>query len=349
VTIAELLASAGYRTGAVTDGGFVSQRFGLAQGFDYFHEDHSDLRAAFAAERALSFLDADDGRPVFLFVHTYQTHKPYAVSDETRRLLGERLGIQGQFQEAEDRLMELIGRGTHIPADPAQAEEARALVQKTQAHYWGVVADLDREFGDFLRTLEERRWFDHGWLVFTSDHGEAFGEHGEINHGFTVFEEKLRIPLLIAGPGIVPHPIDHPASQVDLAPTFADMAGVPRRPEWRGESLLSIARDRAVFSFGLDPEGTISVVEGSRKVIGYEVERAVDESRVLGAFDLALDPGEQHRVPDDREAWPRDMLHRFGPEFQRFFQPIVEGRSALLDQQDLDELRKLGYVDGFDE
>jgi arylsulfatase A-like enzyme len=349
VTIAELLASAGYRTGAVTDAGFVSQRFGLAQGFAYFHEDRSDIRAAFAAERALSFLDADDGRPVFLFVHTYQTHKPYAVSDETRRLLGERLGIQRPFQEIEDRLRALVGQGNRIPADPAQAEEARALALETQPHYWGVVADLDREFGAFVEALEGRRWFENGWLVFTSDHGEAFGEHGEIDHGFTVYEEKLRIPLLIAGHGITPRAVDHPASQLDLAPTVADMAGVPRRPEWRGESLLSLARDRAVFSFGLDPEGTISVVEGSRKVIGYEVDRAVDGKRILGAFDLALDPGEKVRVPEDRESWPRDMLRRHGSELERFFQPIVEARSAQLDQKDLDELNRLGYVDGFDE
>jgi len=348
VTIAELLSSAGYRTGAVTDAGFVSQRFGLAQGFGFFHEDRSDLRASFAAERALSFLDADDGRPVFLFVHTYQAHKPYAVSDETRRLLGERLGIQGSFDEIESRLMELIPEGTHLPADPAQAEEARALVRQTQAHYWGVVADLDREFGTFQRALAERRWFEHGWLAFTSDHGEAFGEHGEINHGFTVYEEKLRIPLLIEGPGISPRVIDHPASLLDLAPTLADIAGVPRREEWRGESLLSLARDRAVFSFGLDPRSTIAVVDGSRKVIGFEVDRAVDDKRILGAFDLALDPGELRCVPTEHEAWPREMLRRFGPEFEHFFQPIVEGRSAQLDQEDMDELHKLGYVDGFD-
>jgi hypothetical protein len=349
VTIAEMLAGAGYRTGAVTDGGFVSERFGFAQGFDYFNEDRSGLSTAFSAQRALAFLDADDGRPVFLFVHTYHVHKPYRVSDETRRLLGERLGIQGNFDDIDKRLMELIQHGTHFPADPVQAEEAEELARQTRPHYWGAVADLDREFGAFQRALEERGWFDHGWLIFTSDHGEAFGEHGEVSHGFTVYEEKLRIPFLLKGPGISPRVIDHPASLVDLAPTVAGLAGVPPREEWRGESLLSLARDRAMFSFGLDPQSTIAVVEGSRKVIGYEVERAVDENRILGAYDLALDPGEQRCVPEDREAWPRDMLRRFEPDFERFFKPIVEGRSAQLGAGDLDELHKLGYVDGFNE
>ena len=347
-TIAEMLSAAGYRTGAITAAGYVSHRFGFDQGFAYFNEDRAGLDASIAAQRALGFLDADDGRPVFLFVQTYETHKPYLVSAETRERLGARLGIQGEFAEIEGRLKALTGDGSRLPADPTVAAAASAVVRETRAHYFGAVADLDRAFGLLHGALGERGWFEHGWLVFTSDHGEAFAEHGEITHCGTVFEEKIRIPLVIKGPGTAPRVIDQSASLVDMVPTLADITGLAKRPEWMGESLLSLAQDRPVFSFGLGPSSTIAVIEGSRKVIGYEVERTVDAHRILGGFDLRLDPLEQQPVGNEAEAWPRDMLRRFGPELERSFQPLVEGRPAQLGQQDLEELHKLGYVDGFD-
>ena len=81
-TIAESLGRAGYRTGAITDGGLVSQVHGFGEGFQWFDEEHTTLEATLS--RARSFLDAADGRPTFLFVQTYYTHAPYEVSEETR-------------------------------------------------------------------------------------------------------------------------------------------------------------------------------------------------------------------------------------------------------------------------
>lgn len=366
--IAELLSAAGYRTGAITGSGFVSRRFGFAQGFDFFHEDSRDLATfdfteratgasaadagrdaggrwtvAAACEAAERFLDADDGRPLFLFVHTYLTHKPYLVSAETRQ----RLGIRGDFAEIEVRLRAAIGDSVRLPDDAARAESVLAIVRETQAHYRGVVADLDRDLGVFHRALERRGWFEHGWLVFTSDHGEAFGEHGEVTHGGTVFEEMTRIPLLIQGMGTEARVVDESASLVDLTPTLADMAGLRPRPEWVGTSLLELARDRPVFSYGLGKESTIAVVVGSHKVIGFETGGAVDVQRVLGAFDLVLDPGERTNLAEERASWADEMLRAFAPELERTFVPVVTVREAQLDAGDVEELRDLGY--GFDE
>ncbi|MCZ6596084.1 MAG: sulfatase-like hydrolase/transferase, partial [Planctomycetota bacterium] len=81
-TLAEHLQRAGYRTGAVTDSVYVSHAYGLDQGFEWFRERWIDLETTLAAVRA--FLAADDGRPVFLFVHTYETHVPYDVDARTR-------------------------------------------------------------------------------------------------------------------------------------------------------------------------------------------------------------------------------------------------------------------------
>jgi arylsulfatase A-like enzyme len=344
-TIAELLSAQGYRTGAITDSGIVSRRFGFDQGFAYFHEDATTLEDT--VERALAFLDADDGRPVFLFVHTYRTHVPYRVSEATRRSFGEALGITGEFAAIERGLLDLARERGHeavdlegLSLDLIRSQEASSAIEELRAHYLGGVADLDQGFGDLQRALEERRWFEHGWLVFTSDHGEAFGEHAEITHGKTAFEEQARIPLLIRGGGLAPRVVDLSASLVDLAPTLAEMAGLARHPAWVGASLLSLERDRPVLSFGGPSRSTFAVIEGARKVFGYEVDGAVDRERILGAFDLARDPAERVDAAANGEAWPAEMLRRFGPEVERALVPMVESRPARLSPEDLEELRK---------
>lgn len=104
-TVAERLSRAGYRTGAFTDGGFVSSTFGLDQGFDVFveiTEDLKDLDRLLAQARA--FLEQDDGRPTFLFVQSYRAHWPYTVSAETRAALGERLGLDDSAEELFDQI-----------------------------------------------------------------------------------------------------------------------------------------------------------------------------------------------------------------------------------------------------
>ena len=352
-TIAEMLSSQGYRTGAITDSGVVSRRFGFDQGFEYFDEENSTLEAT--VERALSFLDADDGRPAFLFVHTYRTHHPYRVSDETRERFGALLGISGDSTGVLRKLHDLVQEHDpdvaldvrRLPPMALRTEAAISTIRQLRAHYLGGVADLDRGFGEFHRALEDRRWFEHGYLVFTSDHGEAFAEHGEITHGETVFEEKIRIPLVIKGKGLSPRVIDDAASLVDLTPTLAELAHLSARPEWAGESLLSLGRDRAVFSFGLHADATLAIIEGSRKVIGFRVDRSIDERRFLGAFDLVRDPGELSDVSASAEPWPRELLQRFRPHIEHLLVPLVDAQPPGLTQEDLDELSKLGYADEF--
>ena len=264
-TVAERLRAAGYRTGAVTDHAFVSSTFGLAQGFEWFDEEWSDL--ADMQRGVERFLAADDGRPIFLFVHTYRTHIPYHVSDETRELLGEHLGLRGDWDS-------LLAEGDEIQARFGSAyehtEEFARFRDGYEALYRGGVADLDRGFETLRLELAERGLLESGYLLFTSDHGEGFWEHGIAGHGVGMYEEHLRIPLLIAGGTLEPRVVSAAATHVDLAPTLTALAQLGPSPAWQGVNLLALEQDRAALSFQCsmwDDPSTMSVVSGDRKIV----------------------------------------------------------------------------------
>ena len=344
-TIAERLRAAGYRTGAVTDHGFVTSTYGLAQGFERFDQEWGDLERTLAAAR--EFLDADDGRPAFLFVHTYRTHVPYVVSEATRRRLGERLGLAGDVDYATlQPLIERIPRELDPDAIPPEvADVVRGLV----ALYRGTAADLDQGFEQLRLELERRGLLPGGALVFTSDHGEGIFEHGSAGHGDWLWEGNTRVPLLIAGAGVAPGSVEHAASSVDLPRTIAALAGVEPAPEWEGTDLLALDADRPALVFQCLESGApsrVALVDGARKLIAAEDLAALRAGTVEHAYDLAADPEERIDLSGSGATWPAEHLRTLAPRLAPAFAPRFEAAGVELAPEDLEGLRALGYMGG---
>jgi arylsulfatase A-like enzyme len=340
-TIAEALAEAGWRTGAVTDAVYVSRRFGFDQGFAWFDETNSGLASTF--ERVRAFLAGDDGRPTFLFVQTYATHTPYEVSAETRAAWRETLGdgLDSDFQAIFDAMAE-----KELTEDMPAGEMAVFLdrVAKLEALYRGGVVDFDRAFGAFHGELTQAGLLDDAVLLFLSDHGESFFEHGTIYHKGSVMEEQTRVPLFLHGAGIEPRAVDHPVSLIDVVPTIADLAGLEARPDWEGSSLLSLATDRPVYLFECTdrPGSTWGVVEEGVKWVGYEAE----PGGVHGVFDLLRDPGEKDDLSATDPGRVDALTRRHREAVERLFTPRHDAAAAELDLEALQGLEDLGYLGG---
>jgi len=177
-TITELLERRGYRTAAITDSGFFTIAFGMDQGFSWFEENqNADWDLDHTIDEAVRFLEQDDGRPVFLVVHTYRTHAPYRQGPEADATAWDQL-MEEAFRMLDERRAE-GARGD------LKREVLLTFKDRLEALYLAGVADLDRGFGRFLEELEERHVLDEGFLIFTSDHGEALGENGDVLHGRT--------------------------------------------------------------------------------------------------------------------------------------------------------------------
>jgi len=343
-TLAERLAEAGYRTGAVTDSVIVSHRYGMDQGFAWFDE-LPPLEGGLdeTVRRAVGFLEAADGRPSFLFVQTYRTHLPYRVDPDTLAAHAERLGIEGRAERLHEELAALERELATRARTPADEQRLGRLVRSLHGHYLGGVIDLDRGVERFAGELGRLGLWDRGYLLFTSDHGEAFYEHGFAYHTDKVYDELCRVPLLLHGPGLEPAPSPAQVSLLDVAPTLAELAGIAADPTWLGRSLLGPADDRPTFLFECqEPErSTVAVVEGMRKAIGTEAPGALERGDVLAAFELEADPAERASVAGS--AWPRELLRRRAEELRLLLEPLVAPEAADLDAGELDELRALGY------
>ncbi|MAB78329.1 MAG: hypothetical protein CMJ89_03145 [Planctomycetes bacterium] len=339
VTLAEHLRRSGYRTCAVTDSAFVSRAYGMDRGFEWFEEaEHAlrDLRSTLAAADEL--LARDDGRPIFLFVHTYRTHEPYRLGPE------EDTGPRDEFQE---RVAQAL-RAWDGKADPS--ERFAAFSEELMSLYRGGATALDARFGEWYSTLLERGFFERGYLAFTSDHGEAFGEHGQRGHGRMPHDEKVRIPFFLHGGDLSPRRVSVGVSLVDLAPTMSALAGLSAPDTWIGRPLLALQEQRPVFSFNWNEEGTyFAVTSGTRKLLARspaDVEPAYvfSEEYLLEAYELSEGSGETDNVLGEA-AWSQELLYECAPLWRRLARPQASVSQVEVSGDLAEKLRALGYGD----
>jgi choline-sulfatase len=186
-TLADALAQRGLTTAAFVAAFPLDRRFGLIKGFQTYG-DHLPR--------------GDDGRP--------------ANERPGQMVVDDALGWLQQHRA--DRFFLWV----HLFEPHAPYGDARTG-RPLQARYADDVAEADRQVGRLLNALGEAA--SSTVVVLTADHGEAFGEHGEIAHSIFVYDTTLRVPLLIAGPGLDPRTVDAPVSLVDLAPTITKQLG----------------------------------------------------------------------------------------------------------------------------
>ncbi|MES1176851.1 MAG: sulfatase-like hydrolase/transferase [Myxococcales bacterium] len=189
----------------------------------------------------------------------------------------------------------------------------------SRQRYDGEVAFVDHHVGRVLDALEKSLVYDHTVVIITSDHGEAFAEHGMIRHGFELWEELVRVPLIVRVPGVQPRHIQVRRSAIDLAPTILDLCGVapPNAtasdflsgtslvPDFLGPPDLE-PKARAVFvdmAAGPNNADRQALIEDDKKLVA-------SGGRPLSLYDLQADPGETKDLLDD-PAQAEPMIAKF--------------------------------------
>jgi hypothetical protein len=158
----------------------------------------------------------------------------------------------------------------------------------------------DAALGELMRGLARRGKDTNTLFIIYGDHGEAFGQHeGNFGHTFFLYEENVRVPLLIAAPGLIDKPtrITNVASLLDLAPTIADLLGLPPPHDWQGVSLLNEQPRTALFFtdyslplVGLRDGSTKTIFElGSSRGQIFDLSQSPDETRDFASAHPALD------------------------------------------------------------
>ena len=347
-TLAERFRTAGYRTAGFTGGGYVASYFGFDQGFEIY-EDHDETREGGPGpifQAALAWIERLGKAPFFAFVHTYEVHYPYTHADfvdaGSRAALGP-LGV---------RELDAIHRGERV-LTPAEREVVKAL-------YDGDVVSADRQVGALLEALARHGILDSLVVVVTSDHGEDLWDHDERwspGHGHSLYEELLRVPMIVSAPGLVREGerIRTPVSLVDLAPTLLDLVGLPELGRAEGKSLAGILehggepepRPIVAESIEYGPD-RFSRREGDLKIVLAPLPDRYNSGikiavRPVEIFDLSQDPQERSSLvslPAARTSEPLEALWR---RVEAVFRPARSGPGKLAPEL-REQLRSLGYV-----
>lgn len=176
---------------------------------------------------------------------------------------------------------------THFPYD---FDDQRKVVSGSKAAYIAALRAVDRNLGQSLDRLAASGA--RPVVAIVGDHGDAFGEHGFVMHGQTVFQEEIGIPMILAGPGVPAGKIDQRLAQiVDIAPTLVSIAGAGRPCGWQGLSLFGPETRKRAYAFALMREPMVGFREGNRKfTLGLR-------DGAMARYDLAADPAEQHPLP----------------------------------------------------
>lgn len=311
-TLATCLRQAGYRTGAFVGAFVLDVRFGLNHGFDVY-DDH---------------YGTEQGPLTFGFV---ERSADRVLDAAAKWILGEKGGRASTPFFAWVHLFD-----PHAPY--------RAPRMQVADPYDNEVAFTDAEIGRFLRGLDAAGQLDRTLIVVVADHGEALGDHGEATHGLFAYDATLRIPLIIAAPGIRPRVARFPVSQVDVLPTVLDLVGVPVPPAIQGRSVLdalggATADDRPIYFEALDANLTrnwaplTGVVSGEWKYVDLPVAEL---------YDLARDPGETGNLAAGETARLRTLQRQLEDLRAR-----VTDRAAApvpIDPDTAARLRALGYT-----
>jgi arylsulfatase A-like enzyme len=339
-TLAEVLRAHGYATASFNGGVQLDRAYGLDQGFDVYESvrplgappeslvDPAD-RFEHTVERARDFISRQEGRGFFLFLHAYEVHHPY--SPDPADLAPFRGHYDGPLPDAVSvELLEEINSGRR-PVDDAD----RQHVVDT---YDAEIRSADRAFGALVAFLKERGLYDEALVVVTSDHGEEFGEHGRLGwHSHTLFDELLRVPLLVKLPGgrLAGTTVSSLARGIDIAPTLLRALDLSPPASFEGRDLL--ARGAAP---GPEEIWSGRDLAGGRMVSSLRTARWKLVGRRL--YDLRRDSGERTDVAVGRPEVARRLAGRRQALVDS--RPLPTRRHAQVDGELRERLRALGYV-----
>lgn len=361
-TLAEYLQSAGYTTAGMGTNLFLAPEHGLNQGFDHydFHpKPHlsnawgerllrryfpqgiiSDAYAGELTDLAIEWVEQNRDRDFLLWTHYFDPHMPYDPPKDFLPAEGYVPSIGPRF----DRLEEV--RDGRLDPSPDERRWIHRL-------YEAEVRFVDSQLGRFLEKLDELGIYEDSLIILTADHGEEFWDHNNLEHGHTLYQELLNVPLIIKLPGAAkPKRIEQFVPNEDVLPTVLELCGVAYDPaSITGRSL------RPLFEPGLPPYQPRPIVSHCRVwnerrdsvLIGWKKYIRSPMFHREEVFDLKNDPREQRpNARDEERAMEASraalldldarvtMLHEF---YGR-----KKAQEVELDEESVKHLRGLGYL-----
>ena len=357
-TLTQGLKKEGYATACFCSSPYMNPAFGFDRGFDLYRnidlEDekikdtilpppeerdavHEDITSPRITGLAIDWISKHRSRPFFLFLHLWDVHYDYIPPAPYDRLFDP--DYQGDIDGKD-----------YIHNDDVKPGMDLRDLEHIIALYDGEIAYVDYHLGLIFKELKKLGIFDNTLIVVTADHGDEFFEHGSKGHRNTLYDEVVKIPLIVHLPReeMEGRKIPSQVSIIDIAPTILDLAGLAVPDQMQGSSLISLLRG------GDQPDDRYALLElgGILTALRSNSWKLLFNTRALQTiiFNLKEDPGENDRVGiADLPEWSRinrifyDRLKN-NRDLARKYRGEESGVPVKLSPEQEKRLKSLGYI-----
>jgi len=342
-TLAEQLDAEGYNTAGFITNPHLKSTFGFHRGFDHFEELFRDEGVPYGNSEMVSqavagFLRSATNRPLFLYLHFMDTHGPYLPP----------VSFQSKFKTHDQKIEGALGKLFWRWEKEVDLNESDgdALADLMHNAYDSSIFYTDYCIGEVIQYLVEMNLMDDTVIVVTADHGEEFLEHGGTTHKGTLYDEIVRVPLLIRIPGKDGGRISDLVRNFDLMPTLLALAGVDVANQGLDAVDLRPLLDGEMKTLRLVTYASFPWVQMLRSH-RYKFLRSRNNKNEL--YDLEEDPAEQRNLysassHQETKIRMETALTRLLDSFQNDG-PFVETQETELDPITREQLRTLGYLD----
>jgi arylsulfatase A-like enzyme/Flp pilus assembly protein TadD len=321
-TLAELLGNNGWATAGFVSSFVLDRRWGINRGFDHYF-DEFDLREM-------------------------ETASMGSVQRDGAETVAAAEGWLDERPQDQPFFMWIHLYDPHEPYEPAEPFKS----QYPGRPYDAEVAYTDSLVGRIRQALKERGLLEDSLVILTTDHGEALGDHGEMFHGYYIYDATIHVAMIVRPP-FAAHAgrvVDQSVSHVDLLPTILETVGVPAPDTIHGQSLVplvagrDVAWDRPVYSESLYP--MLHYGWAPLRSLRTDQFKLIDVPRAE-LYDLADDPGEEQNVIDRQPNRAGELTAALGELRRRIESDAPAGDAAPeMDERTLAQLQALGYMAG---
>lgn len=375
-TIAEIYRDAGYATVAFSSVMFTGKFSNLHQGYEELHEFtsltdplHSKTSREYV-DRLLPWLEQHGDSPFFVFLHVFDPHDPFEPHRPYNTLWADP-SLRAEHKRREHEVQKVINHpilkrfimpsreeleSVDIPADE--------FISYNQDWYDGSIREMDTQLGRLVERLQTLGLADKTLIVFTSDHGEEFLDHGRTFHGHTLYGELTNVPLVFWSPDRIEAGLSSDAvvESVDILPTLLQISGIDVPEVVQGDSLLPLMgggggawearpafsqQARTVHPFGtFDPAiGRYAVTTDEWKLI-HNVHRRPHMPE-FELFEVKQDPLNQNNVAEEHPEVVKELaaeIDRWRDNAESAMLPSDAEAMDAMDADELEKLRNLGYI-----
>jgi len=311
LTLAEHLKSNGYSTGAFVGAFPLDSRFGLTQGFDVYDDNYGS-----------------------------KNYQEFSYVERRAEVVVQK-ALNWLKDQSDPWFLWIHCFDPHDPYEPPEPFKT----QYGESLYDGEVAYVDHELGRrFVQYINEHNLFDETLIIFTGDHGESLGQHGEMTHGYLTYNTTIWVPLIISYPGAKPGRADHYVGHIDIFPTVCDILQVKKPDAIQGVSLLPGMKGkklprRAIYFESLYPYYS----RGWAPMKGFiHDRRKFIESPIPEFYDLKEDFDEfSNLVKENKLDGYRKQLAQIVEESSH---PGSDKAQQRIDRKSIQRLQSLGYI-----